>query len=167
MYANGENIVHPAQGVCLVEDVVDNPSATYQLLPVGQRHPMRISFPVASESRLRPVLSHDEAEDIIAQYPTMQVDEFTNKSNALEEEHFRDEIRLGSCRDSVRVVKTFRTRIAEVKARNKKPPVAYERILKQASERSLSELAVALDSTPDDVRVLFEDIPDEDEIRQN
>ncbi len=167
MYEIGEYIVHPGQGVCLVEDVVDNPSATYQLLPVGQRHPMRISFPVASESRLRPVLSHDEAEDIIAQYPTMQVDEFTNKSNALEEEHFRDEIRLGSCRDSVRVVKTFRTRIAEVKARNKKPPVAYERILKQASERSLSELAVALDSTPDDVRVLFEDIPDEDEIRQN
>ena len=167
MYEIGEYIVHPGQGVCLVEDVVDNPSATYQLLPVGQRHPMRISFPVASESRLRPVLSHEEAEDIIAQYPTMQVDEFTNKSNALEEEHFRDEIRLGSCRDSVRVVKTFRTRIAEVKARNKKPPVAYERILKQASERSLSELAVALDSTPDDVRVLFEDIPDEDEIRQN
>lgn len=167
MYEIGEYIVHPGQGVCLVEDVVDNPSATYQLLPVGQRHPMRISFPVASESRLRPVLSHDEAEDIIAQYPTMQVDEFTNKSNALEEEHFRDEIRLGSCRDSVRVVKTFRTRIAEVKARNKKPPVAYERILKQASERSLSELAVALDSTPDDVRVLFEDVPDEDEIRQN
>ena len=64
-------------------------------------------------------------------------------------------------------MKTFRTRIAEVKARNKKPPVAYERILKQASERSLSELAVALDSTPDDVRVLFEDVPDEDEIRQN
>ncbi len=167
MYEIGEYIVHPGQGVCLVEDVVDNPSATYQLLPVGQRHPMRISFPVASESRLRPVLSHDEAEDIIAQYPTMQVDEFTNKSTALEEEHFRDEIRLGSCRDSVRVVKTFRTRIAEVKARNKKPPVAYERILKQASERSLSELAVALDSTPDDVRVLFEDVPDEDEIRQN
>ena len=167
MYEIGEYIVHPGQGVCLVEDVVDNPSATYQLLPVGQRHPMRISFPVASESRLRPVLSHDEAEDIIAQYPTMQVDEFTNKSNALEEEHFRDEIRLGSCRDSVRVVKTFRTRIAEVKARNKKPPVAYERSLKQASERSLSELAVALDSTPDDVRVLFEDVPDEDEIRQN
>ena len=167
MYEIGEYIVHPGQGVCLVEDVVDNPSATYQLLPVGQRHPMRISFPVASESRLRPVLSHEEAEDIIAQYPTMQVDEFTNKSNALEEEHFRDEIRLGSCRDSVRVVKTFRTRIAEVKARNKKPPVAYERILKQASERSLSELAVALDSTPDDVRVLFEDVPDEDEIRQN
>ena len=167
MYEIGEYIVHPGQGVCLVEDVVDNPSATYQLLPVGQRHPMRISFPVASESRLRPVLSHDEAEDIIAQYPTMQVDDFTNKSNALEEEHFRDEIRLGSCRDSVRVVKTFRTRIAEVKARNKKPPVAYERILKQASERSLSELAVALDSTPDDVRVLFEDVPDENEIRQN
>jgi len=167
MYEIGEYIVHPGQGVCLVEDVVDKPDATYQLLPVGQRHPIHISFPVASESRLRPVLSHDEAVDIIAQYPTMQVDDFTTKSNALEEEHFRDKIRLGSCRDSVRVVKTFRTRIAEVRARNKKPPVAYERILKQASERSLSELAVALDSTPDDVRMLFEDFSDEHEAQQN
>ena len=66
MYEIGEYIVHPGQGVCLVEDVVDNPSATYQLLPVGQRHPMRISFPVASESvfsgRFRGLLSGQFSE---------------------------------------------------------------------------------------------------------
>ena len=53
-------------------------------------------------------------------------------------------------------MKTFRARIAQTKANNKKPPAAYERILKQASERSLSELAVALDTTPEDVMVLFQ-----------
>lgn len=156
MYEVGEYIVHPGQGVCKVEDIVEEPRATYQLLPVGQRHPMKISFPVASESKLRPILTRQQAEDIIEEYPTMPVEEYNGRSNALEEEHFRDEIRHGSCEDSVRIVKTFRRRIAQTRARNKKPPVAYERILKQASRRSLEELAVALDSTPEDVQTMFD-----------
>lgn len=162
MYHVGEYIVHPGQGVCKVDEIVDRPQETYMLLPVGTRHPMRISFPVASEGRLRPVLSKAEAEELIGEYPQMDVDGFTERSAALEEEHFKNQIRRGTCRDSVRVVKTFRRRIAEVRSRNKKPPVAYERILKQASERSLSELAIALDVTPDDVRLLFESQGEED-----
>lgn len=162
MYQVGEYIVHPGQGVCKVDEIVDQPQETYMLLPVGARHPMRISFPVASEDRLRPVLTKAEAEELIGEYPQMDVDGFTERSAALEEEHFKNQIRRGTCRDSVRVVKTFRQRIAEVRARNKKPPVAYERILKQASERSLAELAIALDVTPDDVRLLFESQGEED-----
>ena len=156
MYSIGEFIVHPGQGVCKVEGVVEEPIAVYQLTPIGQRHPMRISFPLASEDKLRPVLTRDEAMEIIDQYPSMQLDDYVGRSNALEEEHFRHKIRNGSCRDSVRIVKTFRHRIAETRARNKKPPVVYERILKQASDRSLEEPAIALDSTPDGVRMLFE-----------
>ena len=162
MYQVGEYIVHPGQGVCKVDEIVDQPQETYMLLPVGARHPMRISFPVASEGRLRPVLTKAEAEELIGEYPQMDVDGFTERSAALEEEHFKNQIRRGTCRDSVRVVKTFRKRIAEVRARNKKPPVAYERILKQASERSQAELAIALDVTPDDVRLLFESQSEED-----
>lgn len=156
MYEIGEYIVHPGQGVCKVDEIISNPQETYLLLPVGVRNPVRISFPVASEGRLRPVLSRDEAERLIAEFPEMDPDDFTERSLALEEEHFKNQIRRGSCRDSVRIVKTFRQRIADVKARNKRPPVVYERILKQASERSLSELAIALGTTPDDVRLLFE-----------
>ena len=93
----------------------------------------------------------------------MQVDNYTDKSNALEEEHFKQEIRQGTCRDSMRIVKTFRLRIAQTRARNKKPPVAYERILKQASQRSLEELSVALEMPVEDVRLLFEQRFDESE----
>jgi CarD family transcriptional regulator len=156
MYQVGEYIVHPGQGVCKVDEIVSEPQETYMLMPVGGRHPMRISFPVSGEARLRPVLSRGEAEELIGEYAQMDTDSFTERSLALEEEHFKNTIRRGTCRDSVRVVKTFRKRIAEVRARNKKPPVAYERILKQASERSLSELAVALGTTQEDVRALFE-----------
>lgn len=162
MYQVGEYIVHPGQGVCKVGEIVSDPQETYLLEPVGARHPMRISFPVASEARLRPVLTRQEAEELIGEYPQIAPDDYTERSAALEEEHFKNTIRRGTCRDSVRVVKTFRKRIAEVRSRNKKPPVAYERILKQASERSLSELAIALDVSPDDVRLLFEQQGGED-----
>ncbi len=163
MYNIGEYIVHPGQGVCRVEGVVDEPMAVYQLMPVGSRHPMRITFPVASEGKLRPVLTRDEAVELIDQYPDMKVDEYTGRSNALEEEHFKREIRQGTCRDTMRIVKTFRFRIAQTRARNKKPPVVYERILKQASQRSLEELSIALEMSVDDVRMLFEQRFDETE----
>ncbi len=157
MYAIGEYLVHPGQGVCRVEDVTEGAQAVYQLLPVGKRHPVHISFPVANEARLRPVLTRDEAQRIIDEYPTIQVEEFSARNNSLEEEHYKNEMRQGSCRDSVRIVKTFRARIADLSSRNKKPPVAYERILKEARERSCSELAIALGITPEDVVVLFQE----------
>ncbi|MCH3968772.1 MAG: CarD family transcriptional regulator [Atopobiaceae bacterium] len=156
MFSVGEYIVHPGQGVCKVEAVEDDPMAVYKLMPVRGRNPMLISFPVSNEQRLRPILSAEEATALIEDYPSMGLDEFRDKSNALEEEHFKSEIKRGSCRDSVRIVKTFRHRIDEVKANNKKPPVVYERILKEARERSLSELAVALEVTPEDVEQRFE-----------
>lgn len=157
MYAIGEYLVHPGQGVCRVEDVTEGAQAVYQLLPVGKRHPVHISFPVANEARLRPVLTRDEAQRIIDEYPTIQVEEFSARNNSLEEEHYKNEMRQGSCRDSVRIVKTFRARIADLSSRNKKPPVAYERILKEARERSCSELAIALGIMPEDVVVLFQE----------
>lgn len=166
MFEVGAYIVHPGQGVCRVEDVSEGPNATYKLLPMGQRHPMHISYPVASEGRLRRVLSAQEARQVIDDYAAMDVDTFTERNNYLEEEHFKQEIRNGSCRDSVRIVKTFRARIADAEARNKKPPVSYERILKQARERSLGELACALGCTPEDIVALFEGVS-ESEASQN
>lgn len=155
MYSVGDYLVHPGQGVCQVQDVTSGSQAVYQLLPIGKRHPVHISFPVANEARLRPVLSRAEAEQIIDDYPTIEIERFRARNNSLEEEHYRTEMRQGSCRDSVRIVKTFRARIDELSARNKKPPVAYERILKEARERSCVELSVALGCTPEDVAMLL------------
>ena len=156
MYQVGEYIVHPGQGVCRVEDVVEGSTSVYMLHPLGDSHGMRISFPVESESRLRPVISREQARGLIDGYGKMDVEESAGGSVALEEEHFKRELRFGTCGDAVRVVKTFRRRIDEAHAANKKPPVVYERLLKKASERSLQELSVALDLSEDEVRRMFE-----------
>lgn len=156
MYEVGEYIVHPGQGVCKVEDVIENPEVSYMLMPVGTSNPMRISFPISGENRLRPVLSHDEAQELVDEYTDLSIDDYRSASIALEEQYYRDKIRRGTCLDSVRTVKTFRHRIDEAKASNKRPPVVYERILKQAIERSLEELSIALDMSKDDIVSLFE-----------
>ena len=156
MYEVGEYIVHPGQGVCKVEDVIESPEVSYMLMPVGTSNPMRISFPISGENRLRPVLSHDEAQELVDEYTDLSIDDYRSASIALEEQYYRDKIRRGTCLDSVRTVKTFRHRIDEAKANNKRPPVVYERILKQAIERSLEELSIALDMSKDDIVSLFE-----------
>ena len=111
MYEVGEYIVHPGQGVCRVDEVVDSPQQTYMLMPVGVRHPIRISFPVSSESRLRPVVSSEEAQALINDYADLRIIEYQGRAGALEEEFFRGEIKNGTCRDTVAVVKTFRERM--------------------------------------------------------
>ncbi len=156
MYEVGEYIVHPGQGVCKVEDVIENPEVSYMLMPVGTSNPMRISFPISGENRLRPVLSHDEAQELVDEYTDLSIDDYRSASIALEEQYYRDKIRRGTCLDSVRTVKTFRHRIDEAKANNKRPPVVYERILQQAIDRSLEELSIALDMSKDDIVSLFE-----------
>ena len=184
MYEVGEYIVHPGQGVCKIDSVVKAPEPTYMLLPVTSTHGMKISFPVANEDRLRPVLSGDEARAIIDEYPAMEPETHTERSNALEEQYYKEEIRNGDCRDSVRIMKTIELRVADLKERGKRPPVAYERVLKRATERihgapiprenilikdwdaltegALSELAVALDMTQEDVQALFRTAVGED-----
>lgn len=155
MYARGEYVVHPGQGVCQVSDVEAGAEGMYKLLPLGRRNPITISFPKGNEERLRPILERDEALAIIEGYDEIELDDYTDRSGVLEEEHFKAQMREGTCEDAVRIVKTFRSRIAAAIANNKKPPVAYERILKEASERSLMELAVALDSTKEDIASMF------------
>ena len=155
MYKTGDFVVHPGQGVCKVTEVTDGPQALYKLLPLGNRHSLVITLPVEFEDRLRPVLSRQEAQDLIDSYPELEVDDYTDRNNSLEEEHYKNEIKNGTCLDTLRIAKTFRRRIRLANEENKKAPVVYERILKQASERSLSELAVALDTTPEDVAERF------------
>jgi CarD family transcriptional regulator len=155
MYEIGEFVVHPGQGVCRVVSIAQEPSPAYKLLPISGRNPMMIVYPMSCEGQLRPVLSAAEAEHLIEMYPTMEVDGYTDRSAILEEKHFKQVMKHGTCADIMRIAKTFKERIADVEAMNKKPPVVYERILKEARSRSLEELMCALDETDDEVEARF------------
>lgn len=155
MFQVGEYIVHPGQGVCKVADIEMGDNPVYKLLPMGMRHPMLISYPLSCEDKLRAVITSDEAEALIDDYADMELDTHVSRSRALEERHYRTVMKEGSCQDTIRIVKTLSKRIQDALDENKHPPVIYRRIFKEARDRSLEELSVALDKTPEQVEALL------------
>ena len=155
MRAVGEFCVHPGQGVCLVENVVSEPTPAYILSPIGQKHPVQIVFPLDQEFRLRDLMTRDEATNLVDTYPQIELITFHIHNASLEESHFRHAIREGSCKDSISIAKTFRARIDNARSLNKKPPVSHERIFKMASNRGLYELITALNCTVDEIQKVF------------
>ncbi|MFR3450550.1 MAG: hypothetical protein ACLTSX_01725 [Collinsella sp.] len=64
-----------------------------------------------SQSRLHAIISREDAEDLIDSYADLAVDSFTERNSALEETHFKQQLKLGAP-ETVRVAKTMRRRIA-------------------------------------------------------
>ncbi len=168
-YAKGDYVVHPGQGVCVVEGIVpvaypDGQEGTdgsssrlmYEMYPVsGSR--MRICFPVDNESALRRPVGTREARKLIAQMPQLEDDTFDDRHSWAMEEHFMLGLRNGDCRDALQVLKTMYDRLHAACPRGKKPPVCYGRIYKAAHERVTCELGLALNVGPDEVDRLIEE----------
>lgn len=87
MYAVGDYVVHPGQGVCQVSAVAQGSDGWYTLVPISSKHPIQITFPRTQEGRLRTVMSFDEAEELIDKYPLISLDTFHVHNSSLEESH--------------------------------------------------------------------------------
>ena len=81
---------------------------------------------------------------MLSHYEDVAIDPFTERNSSLEETHFKQQLKLGAP-ETVRVAKTMAHRIADAKARGKKPSSYYTRVLKEARKRSIEEFAIALE----------------------
>lgn len=154
-YAKGDYVVHPGQGVCQVEGVVENVVSAggqaagqrtcqlYQMSPVKVPR-VRITYPVAQEDRLRPVISAKEARALIDGAARLDDDTFDSQQGWTLQEHFTEVLHAGDCREVLRVVKTMHDRMADAQVAGRKPRACYAAIFKDARQRLLGELSVAL-----------------------
>ena len=156
MFKIGEHLIHPGQGVCTVMGFRDDTPQPMILLEAKSGHAKTIiMYPVAQSDKLHPTISRDDAEDILANYGAIEVDDFTERNSSLEETYFKQELKQGAPA-TVRVAKTMRHRIDQAIANDKKPSSYYTRVLKEAQRRSVEEFAVALDCSEEDAAARFE-----------
>ena len=148
MFEIGQHVIHPGQGVCTVTGFTEDVAHPMILLRA------HLMYPLAQQSRLHAIISREDAEDLIDSYADLTVDSFTERNSALEETHFKQQLKLGAP-ETVRVAKTMRHRIAEAEAHGKKPSSYYSRMLKEARRRTLEELSVALGADEDAVEERF------------
>ena len=112
MFKEGDFIIYGSNGVCQVEHIgsmdlqgVPGDKMYYTLVPVYEEK-SRLFTPVDNHKVvMRPVISKQEACDLIDHMQEMQVFEIQNEKNR--DTVFKEALKTGDCEELVRVIKTI------------------------------------------------------------
>lgn len=135
MFAIGEHVIHPGQGVCTVMGFEETPAPMIVLEAKSGHAKTRMMYPMAQQDRLHACISREVAQDLIENYDAIECDPFTERNSSLEESYFKKQLKQGAP-ETVRVAKTMRHRIHVAQSHDKKPS-SY--IIRACSKRPIAE----------------------------
>lgn len=147
MFEPGEMIMYGSSGVCRVEavgqrDIAGEDRLYYTLSPVYSTE--TIFVPVDTTVFMRPVLSREQAEELIDQIPSIRGDACQERNLSLLTAHYQTALRSHDCRDLIQLVKSVYAKHQLAAQRGKKLGQVDQRYGKRAGELLHGELAVAL-----------------------
>lgn len=150
MYQKGDCIIYGNTGVCRVTDVgvpqglpeAGGERLYYTLSPVYGNG--TIYIPVDSPVFMRPVISREEALDLIDRIPAIKEDTFESRDQRTMAEHYSASLKTHACEDLVQLIKTLYMRSKTLADKGKKPGKTDIQYRKRAEELLHEELAVAL-----------------------
>jgi CarD family transcriptional regulator len=149
MYKIGDLIIYGSEGVCRIEDIgipehseteKDRQYYTIQSLYLNER----IFSPVDSVVFMRPIISHNEAENLIRQMPDVEVQVYDNRNLNLLEEHYRHFMQTHKCCDLIYIIKSVYLKQKSAIETKKKLGQIDTRYLKRAEDMLYGEFAIAL-----------------------
>ena len=158
MYQKGELIAYGGTGVCRVADVVARkpsrmePERLYYVLePLYQTG--TITTPVDNEKVVtRPVITRDQAMELIDQIPSIQPEVYYNQNLQQLENHYKTRMEDHDCMSLLRLtMSTYRKKV-EREEKKLKFGAVDRRYMERAENLLYGELAVALGITRDSVR---------------
>lgn len=163
MYQLGDLILYGGTGVCRVAEIVSKkPSRTeperlyYVLEPLYQTG--SITTPVENGKVFtRPVISREEANALIDQIPTIQVEAYYNQNLQQLESHYRAEMEGHSCLDLLRLTMSTYQKKTERERAKLKFGAIDRRYMERAEALLFGELAVALGIARESVRSYIQD----------
>ena len=157
MYQIGDYIVYGNEGVCRVDGIAPFhiPGMTeerlyYTLTPLY--HDEKIYTPVDTEVFMRPVISREEAIELIATIPGIEAEAYENKNLRFSNEQYEESFQSHDCADLLRVIKAVYIKRCSANERGRKLGQIDERYMKRAEDRLHEEFAVALGIPKDEVR---------------
>ena len=157
MFQKGDFIVYGSTGVCRVEDIVslddlpgfDDERLCYKLSAVYSRE--TIYTPVDTSIFMRPILTVEEAQELIEKIPSIPEGDCSTGSQRLRVEKYRECIRSHKCEDLIYVIKSIRRRNKKREESGRRPDQTDQQYFKQAQELLHGELAVSLNIPYTDV----------------
>jgi len=175
MFEVGELILYGTTGVCRVEAVgppkdgsrLDPGKAYYTLSPLYE--PGVIYLPVDSKAFMRPVMSREEAMELICSIPSVQAQPFYSRDQRLMTEHYRSLFQTHSCEALIQLIKAVHQKNQQLSQNGKKMGLMEQQYLRRAVTLLHGELAAVLEIPMEDVeRFIQQELDKEKEVvRQN
>lgn len=155
MYKKGEYVIYGSSGVCQVGDVttldIDNVPKDreyYVLFPKNNGGTIYVPVDVAS-TKMRKVITKEEAEQLIEKIPTIQPIEISNEKFL--EETYKKCIRSNECIEWIRLIKCIYDRKQHRISEGKKMTATDERYMHMAEDALYLELGTALNMDKEQV----------------
>lgn len=148
MFHKGDWIIYGSSGVCKVEEI-GTPAWSpvsgrlyYKLTPafdIGT-----ISIPVDTQVFMRPILTRQQALDLIARIPDICAEQECPCGSRELAGHYRAFFESHACEDLVQLIKTIYQKGRKLAGQGKKPSKTDQQFRKRAEQLLHSELAIAL-----------------------
>lgn len=163
MYQTGDLILYGSTGVCRVTEIVakklsrTEPERMYYVLtPLYQAG--TITTPVDNNKVFtRPVISRQEALDLIDSIPGIEAVAYHNQNLQQLENHYKQAIGSHDCLDLLRVTMSTYQKKKEREEAKLKFGAVDRRYMERAEALLYGELAVALDIARDEVEIFIQE----------
>lgn len=154
MYRKDELIVYGNTGVCRISDICtlkDDADGRlyYKLTPVFEK--CDITIPVNTKVFIRPVISKEEALDLISKLPHLKITLPEVQNSRQLKDYYKTAFTFNTCEGLSMLIKTIYAKINSQTASGKKPCQTDLQYIKKAEELLYGELSVALDIPYDEV----------------
>lgn len=145
MYNIGDIVMYTIYGICKVEDITEmNGMKFYLLIPLSEQK-TKISLPVDNPmtyKRVHPLMEKDAIIELLNEIPFMEpywIDRDNDRKQA-----FSDIIKSGDRRETIKVIKSIRKHIIDIKDKGRKLHATDKQAMKDAEKLLLDEFSYVL-----------------------
>ena len=156
MFCKGQYVSCRNKGVCIVEDMTNldisgvDKEKKYYILKPYYSPASTVYIPAESaEESMRPVLTLEEAEELILYMPKIPM--LTVQNERFIEQDYKTAMKSNSCEEWVKLIKTIYDRKQKRFQAGKKETSLDGRYFKQVEEMLYGELAVALNMQKNEI----------------
>jgi len=157
MFEVGQYVVKANTGVCKVAEITlkamseEEEAREFYVLSPYMDMKARLFVPVASSvSNIRSILTREEAETFLRHIP--EIETAWIESDRLREQHYKEAIKSNDPERLVSIIKNLYLRNRQREQQGKKSTAVDDRYFKMAEGVLYTELAVAMERKPDEMR---------------
>lgn len=158
MFENGSYVVYGKRGVCRVEEVgkyflesMRDSRDYYKLTPVFTKGDT-VYIPVENNMYMRKVMTAAEAKACMECIPDVKPDLYRCRQQTQLAAHYQEMMNTYDLRILFSLIKGAYIKKEEAESKNRKMGQVDQRFLRYAEELTYGELAIALETTPEQIK---------------